>query len=162
MSRQAFTVEQANALLPHVRATFRRIRAGREAARRRVDKITVLNALWGDAVEEPGNPDYEELLGHRRALERIGRAVERLVRDRFTARGIRLPAGGLDHGLVDFPTTLDGRWVFLCWHAGEERVEWWHEIESGFAGRQPLTEEVALSIADPDDPALQDDSELEF
>ncbi|MDX1393697.1 MAG: DUF2203 domain-containing protein [Gemmatimonadota bacterium] len=162
MIRQAFTVEQANALLPHVRATFRRIHAGREAARRRVDKMAVLHALWGDAVNDPDNHDHDEMVAHERALQRIGRAIERLVRDRLTDRGIRLPSGGLDHGLVDFPTTLDGRWVYLCWHAGEDTIGFWHEIDSGFAGRRPITAELAARIAAEDDPALEDDSVLDF
>ena len=162
MSRHAFTVEQANSLLPHVRATFRRIHAGREAARRRVDKIAVLLALWGEAVREPGNPDYDEMKGHEKSLERIGRAIERLIEDRLSSRGIRLPAGGLDHGLVDFPTTLDGRWVYLCWHAGEREITHWHETHEGFAGRQPITAELVARIAIAGDPALEDDSALDF
>jgi len=162
MSRHAFTVQQADSLLPHVRATFRRIQAGREAARRRSDKIAVLHALWGDAVREAGNPDYEELKSHEKSLERIGRAIERLVSERLTERGIRLPAGGLDHGLVDFPTTLDGRWVYLCWHAGEADVAHWHETHEGFAGRQPVTPELVAKMAIAGDPALEDDSALDF
>lgn len=162
MLRHAFTVDQANALLPHIRATYRRIQAGREAARRRVDKIAVLHALWGDAVRDPANHDYEELQAHERALERIGRAIERLVRDRLTDRGLRLPSGGLDHGLIDFPTTLDGRWVYLCWHAGEESVGYWHETSSGFAGRQPITAELVDRLGVAGDPALEDESSLDF
>lgn len=162
MSRHAFTIEQADAALPHVRATFRRIRAGREAARRRADKIAVLHALWGDALGDPGNPDYEELRSHERALDRISRAIDRLIGDRLTDCGIRLPAGGLNHELVDFPTTLDGRWVYLCWHAGEERVEYWHEIEAGFSGRRPITEELGARMALVGDPALEDDSPIDF
>ena len=162
MTRQPFSVDQANGLLPHIRATFRRIHAGREAARRRADKIAVLLALWGDAVREPGNPDFDELRSHERSLRRIGRAIERLVADRLTDRGIRLPAGGLDHGLVDFPTTLDGRWIYLCWHAGEGEVAHWHEIDEGFAGRHPITPDLADRLAVEGDPALEDDSVLDF
>ncbi len=44
----------------------------------------------------------------------------------------------LDQGLVDFPSYRDGHLVYLCWKRGEARVEYWHEIEAGFAGRQPL------------------------
>jgi len=162
MPRQAFALEQANALLPHVRATFRRIRAGRDAARRRADKIAVLHALWGDAAGEPGNPDYEELRAHERALDRSGRAIERLIGDRLTERGIRLPAGGLTHEMVDFPTTLDGRWVYLCWRAGEERVAHFHEIDGGFSGRRPITKDIESKFALVGDPALEDDSALDF
>jgi len=162
MPRHAFTLEQANALLPHVRATFRRIRAGREAARRRADKIAVLHALWGDAAGEPDNPDYDELRAHERALARCGRAIDRLIGDRLIARGIRLPAGGLEHEMVDFPTTLEGRWVYLCWRAEEDRVAHYHEIEAGFAGRRPITTELGARFALVGDPALEDDSPLDF
>jgi hypothetical protein len=41
-------------------------------------------------------------------------------------------------GLLDFPALAAGRPVWLCWHLGEERVEHWHAIDDGFAGRQPL------------------------
>ena len=44
----------------------------------------------------------------------------------------------IDQGLVDFRTDMDGHEVYLCWKLGEERVEWWHELDTGFAGRQPL------------------------
>jgi len=42
-------------------------------------------------------------------------------------------------GLIDFPSLRDGRVVLLCWKADEgDQVEWWHDVEAGFAGRQPL------------------------
>lgn len=42
-------------------------------------------------------------------------------------------------GLIDFPSMREGRVVLLCWQLGEdERIEWWHELEGGFIGRQPL------------------------
>jgi len=162
MTHRAFTVEQADALLPHVRTTFRRIEAGREAARRRTDKLAVLGILWGEDLLDPANPDHGELQGHRRALRRIGRAVGRLVQSRFTEVGIRLPAGGLEHGIADFPSTLDGRWVYLCWHAGEQEIAFWHEIQAGFAGRRPITPEIAARLGREGDPALEDDSVLDF
>jgi hypothetical protein len=42
-------------------------------------------------------------------------------------------------GLVDFPCLRDGREVYLCWRYGEDRIAFWHEIDAGFAGRQPLS-----------------------
>jgi hypothetical protein len=44
----------------------------------------------------------------------------------------------VDTGLVDFPALRHGEEVLLCWQAGEEAVEWWHGLESGFAGRSPI------------------------
>jgi hypothetical protein len=45
-----------------------------------------------------------------------------------------------DKGLCDFPYMRQGRLVYLCWQAGEDRIGYWHEIDSGFAGREPLDE----------------------
>jgi hypothetical protein len=50
-------------------------------------------------------------------------------------------------GLVDFPTIMDGRTVCLCWKLDEPEVLFWHEWDSGFAGRQPLTRPIAISAA---------------
>lgn len=44
----------------------------------------------------------------------------------------------IDRGLLDFPALLDGREVYLCWELGEEEITHWHDLESGFSGRQPL------------------------
>jgi hypothetical protein len=44
----------------------------------------------------------------------------------------------IDRGLVDFPAIREGREVYLCWQLGEEAVEHWHDLESGFGGRQPI------------------------
>ena len=43
-----------------------------------------------------------------------------------------------DRGLVDFPVLREGREVYLCWLLGETTIEFWHDIDAGFAGRQPL------------------------
>ena len=44
----------------------------------------------------------------------------------------------LDTGLLDFPCLIDGETVLLCWKMGESRIEFWHTLDGGFAGRQPL------------------------
>ncbi|MDQ3686652.1 MAG: DUF2203 domain-containing protein, partial [Acidobacteriota bacterium] len=44
-----------------------------------------------------------------------------------------------ERGLIDFPTLREGRVVLLCWQLGEgDSIEWWHDMEAGFAGRQPI------------------------
>jgi hypothetical protein len=48
----------------------------------------------------------------------------------------------LDTGICDFPALRGEREVYLCWRVGEERIEWWHETDAGFAGRQPLDDET--------------------
>jgi hypothetical protein len=44
----------------------------------------------------------------------------------------------LDEGLIDFPALRRGETVLLCWQLGEDRIGYWHTVEDGFAGRQPL------------------------
>ena len=48
---------------------------------------------------------------------------------------------GIEEGLIDFRAEMDGREVYLCWKFGEGRIDWWHELDTGFAGRQPLGRE---------------------
>ena len=43
-----------------------------------------------------------------------------------------------DTGLIDFRSRRQGRVIYLCWRLGEGRIEWWHELDAGFAGRRPL------------------------
>jgi len=47
----------------------------------------------------------------------------------------------LDKGLIDFPTRLHGREVYLCWKLGEHGIQFWHGVDEGFAGRKPVDQE---------------------
>jgi hypothetical protein len=66
-------------------------------------------------------------------VDQMGASVARLDGWGITLRDI-------ETGLIDFPALVDGRQVWLCWKLGEGDVEWWHELDSGFAGRRPLAE----------------------
>lgn len=83
--------------------------------------------------------------GHVRdeaSLARKRRRAEALVEQlndwlaRINGRGIELK--DLDQGLIDFRSDRGGRIVYLCWRLGEERIAWWHDLDAGFGGRQPL------------------------
>lgn len=54
----------------------------------------------------------------------------------FSSRQIQIK--DLERGLIDFPALLDGREVLLCWEKSEDDIVWWHDLESGYADRQPL------------------------
>src|SRR4029079_9459155 len=69
-------------------------------------------------------------------LERDATRLQEYV-DELRELGVE-PKGAVE-GLVDFPWMLEGRLVLLCWGVGESEVLHWHDLESGFAGRQPLT-----------------------
>jgi hypothetical protein len=122
-----FTVEEANALLPTVRETVGRIRRAytRVSARQEAARLAAAGASLGGGGMEGGSAyvtDLSELSEHAGRLEALGVQMKDYGR-----------------GLIDFPALREGRVVLLCWQFGEgERVEWWHEVEAGFAGRQPL------------------------
>jgi len=162
MARRAFTVEEAEALLPELEVVLERLRNQVSEIEDRREKLQVLEVIWGDYLREPANPDHNEFLAHQDEIRAVAIAVETTIADHIHGRGIRFPAGGLSHGLLDFPTTWQGRWIYLCWRSGERRIAAWHEIDSGFAGRQPLTADQARRVGREDDPALIDDSMLDF
>jgi hypothetical protein len=162
MARRVFTVAEVRGLIPLLEGVLVRMRGHLEALRALHDKLQLLDVLWGERVEAPGNPDHGEWSEYRAEVDRHTDAARALVEREIVARGIRFPQGGLEHGLLDFPTTYQGRWVYLCWRSGEPTVATWHEIDGGFAGRRPLTPEVARAMGTPEESGLPDDSVLDF
>lgn len=146
MPPKVFTVGEVDRLIPRMEDVLSRVREELFHIENRRDKLAVLDALWGSEVLEPANPDHGEFAAHHRRMRTAAERIDSLVRSEITGEGIRFPAGGLEHGLLDFPTTWEGRWVYLCWRTGEERVAWWHELDGGFAGRQPVTDEHARAM----------------
>ena len=157
MDRKAFTVSEANALIPLMEDAFEGIRERRARLEELDERLQLLDVLWGERLYQPMNPDFPEFARCRSEIRRTVREVEALIQNEILARGVRFPPGGLEQGLLDFPTTLDGRWVFMCWQSGEARLRSWHEVDGGFAGRQPLTRDLARRMgrepqtADPED-----------
>jgi len=149
MRRRVFKVGEANALLPHLREVLSRIQELRGAVEKENDKLKILDLIWGRAVANPDNPDNPEFRGHRRAIGGAVEDIERLIREEILGLGVRFPQGGLEHGLLDFPTRLDGRWILLCWRVTEPEILSWHEVDGGFAGRRPLTPELARRMGRP-------------
>jgi hypothetical protein len=100
-------------------------------------------ALHRDALRETA-PEMEPILraaaenGGGRAGSEYGVEAYKLYLaiGRITDLGVVLK--DLDLGLLDFPHEREGRVVFLCWHPPEESVEYWHDLDAGYAGRQPL------------------------
>ena len=162
MARRAFTVDEAEALVPRLETVFESLERKRREAQQSHDRAQVLELLWGDRLGEIGNPDHAEGIMVRAALVAAVREIERTIREEIVERGLRFPAGGLEMGLVDFPTTWEGRWVYLCWRRGEPALAAWHEIGAGFSGRQPITPEHRRRMGREDDPAEVDDSGLDF
>lgn len=142
--RKLFTVEQANAALPLVRAIAADLaRLSRDVIERRERLSTLL------AGRERGTRDlYGEELAHVEAeLEKDSERLQEYVEE---LRELGVDPKNGPEGLVDFPSMVDGKPVYLCWKLGEPEVLFWHDLDAGFRGRQPLTAgsslgEVALA-----------------
>jgi hypothetical protein len=120
-----FTVEEANALLGRIEPVLRSLREARD----RLTDAEAHEALAGAAPTngggDPGRDVGEAFLEVRRmllALQELGI----VVRD-------------IERGLIDFPAIHEGREVYLCWELDEQpRIAFWHDLEAGYGGRQPL------------------------
>lgn len=123
---KTFTVNEANDLLPSIGPKLRLIQAYYEK----------LSDLRESAKAAAGASEFgggmEGGSGYVKTLYEIGKVTTELH-----DLGIQLK--DYSRGLIDFPSMKEGRIVLLCWQLGEgDRIEWWHEIEAGFAGRKPL------------------------
>lgn len=128
---KTFTVEQANRTLPLVRRIVADIMALYPRWRECVAELEVLAA-----TTTAGDPESRSALLERLAQTRAAE-IEGCIREiRELGIEYKLP---LDAGLVDFPGEIGGRSVYLCWRFDESSVQFWHELDAGFAGRQPLT-----------------------
>ena len=120
-----FTVEEANSLLPRLRKLLADVSLHRGALRERAAHLEpILRAAGANGGGRVGCEYGVEAYKLYLAIERI-RELGVVLKD-------------LDVGLLDFPHERGGRVVFLCWHPPEERVEYWHDLDAGYAGRQPL------------------------
>jgi hypothetical protein len=128
---RTFTLEEATAMLPRLREILTEMQEKKPA----VDRLrTELEALQQTAAGN-GHSLGGEMKAKRKEAEEL---VERLNALLAEINELGCEMKGLDQGLIDFPSNRDGRIVYLCWRLGEERIEYWHELDTGFAGRQPL------------------------
>ena len=123
-----FTVQEANALLPNVRTIVGKIqRSHRQISRYREDAKRA-----AEAAERGGGGGFTDGVAYAAVLTELTNHLAELE-----ALGVQLK--DFDRGLVDFPSLRDGRVVLLCWQLGEgDELEWWHDVDAGFAGRTPL------------------------
>ncbi len=127
--KRVFTVDEANRTLPLVRRIVEDVvRQHREWR----DKILELDLVVTSARN--GEP-AERAKKLEREAQAIAREIDSYQRE-LDDLGIQLKDRRL--GLVDFPSDMAGEPVLLCWRLGEAEVQFWHDADSGYAGRQPL------------------------
>lgn len=122
--RKHYTLQEARRLLPQIRQWFQQLDRIRHRLRtldgRLAKRIQQGHDLGGRAVNE---------------VVRLFAQAQRVVKE-FSSRQIIVQ--DLERGLIDFPAILNGREVFLCWEKREKDIGFWHELDAGYAGREPL------------------------
>lgn len=143
--RRLFTVDEANAMLPLVRAICTDLaRLSRDV----IDRRERLAHLLEGRDDSRSDPYREELAQIEEELHRDSETLQEYLKE-LRDLGVE-PKNGLE-GLVDFPSLIDDQVVYLCWKLDEPEVLYWHELDAGFRGRQPLT---AGSVAGEGDAEL--------
>jgi hypothetical protein len=130
--KKYFTASQANAALPLVRAIVQDIAALAGELNERHERVRRLMPRGRARLDEA----HEEEL--RQVGEELERGQERMREYVHELRELGVELKDPLTGLVDFPSRMGGREVYLCWRLGEPSVAYWHELEAGFAGRQTL------------------------
>jgi hypothetical protein len=119
---RTYTPAEADAVLPELRERLEHIRANRQVMLGAAERIR--GQVEADGGGHFGNDYWQAARALKADAEHLA-AQNIVLRDPET-------------GLIDFPGERDGRAVFLCWRLGEDRVEHWHEVESGYLGRKRL------------------------
>jgi hypothetical protein len=119
-----YTRDEANALLPQIRKWLTRLNQLREDLQRCEKRLSGLTEQGNDIGGETVNNWIRALADMQELLAEFQRR-EIFIKD-------------LERGLLDFPALIGGREVFLCWESDEEAVEFWHDLKTGFGGRERL------------------------
>ncbi len=126
---QLYTVDRANRTLPLVRRIVEDIVREHERWQDAIGRLDLLSSTSTSLVDS-------ELAALEREVQRIARDIDQFQGE-LEALDIQLKDRRI--GLIDFPSELDGRRVLLCWRLGEPSVQYWHDEDAGYAGRQPLS-----------------------
>lgn len=130
MAERLFTLEEALLLLPTARQLVIEIQAAKREMDRLSAEVERLLSLSGGNGHRAA-----DVAGARAAVQTAAGKLEGLMAE-LDSIGVQLK--GIDEGLIDFPSEREGRVVNLCWRLGEATIAWWHELDTGFGGRQAL------------------------
>jgi len=126
-----FTREEAESLLPQISIVLLQIQDHRKVMQQKEEELGDLHAQAmgnGHHLHIRINKLQKELAEHIQTMQELI--------DELSSFGCELKDPTI--GLIDFLSMRNGREVYLCWHLGEERINFWHYLDAGFAGRQPL------------------------
>ncbi len=120
-----FTLQEANETLDIIHPLMEEIQHIRRKIQR--DQPDV----WPAVVKSAGNGGNRALSTMVQDFEKLDALIHRIQEMDVLIKDVNL-------GLLDFPALKEGREVYLCWQYGEGEIAFWHEVDAGFAGRQPI------------------------
>jgi hypothetical protein len=137
-SKKYFTVAEANAALPLLRAILRDVTELAKDLFERQERLSRVQKT-SSRVDQPHQEEVQ------RMMEELEADQERMREYLQELKNLNVELKDYFTGLIDFPCRREGRDVYLCWRLGEPDVAHWHEIDAGFAGRQPLVGNAATA-----------------
>lgn len=127
---QLFTVDQANRTLPLVRKIVEDVVREHRRWQEAIVELELMSAGAPSALPDP------RVVALERRIQKMAGEIDTFQTE-LESLSIQLKDRRI--GLIDFPSALDGRPMLLCWQLGEPSVQFWHDLDSGYAGRQPLS-----------------------
>ena len=141
MGPRVYTPREANGMVSQLDAIFDDLGRTRGRLKQIKGKMDVLEMIWGEEIQAETCPDHREYAHYVEEVEETKKLFDGTVRKIQDLEGV---VKSVEQGLVDFYGVIDGRLVFLCWKRGEKSIEYYHHLEEGFQGRQPIpSEELA-------------------
>jgi hypothetical protein len=130
---KTFTLDEAQALLPVLESLLKRAIECKRSAEEIEERLQDLRQrifLSGGLLV-----NVLSVTRQRAEMEKLVQQAKDSVAE-IDAIGVQVK--DLETGLLDFPCSVEGEIVLLCWKMGESRIGYWHTVDAGFRGRQPL------------------------
>ncbi len=137
---KTFALDEAQSLLPVLESLLKRAIDGKSLAEEKETKVQELR----QRIFLSGGMQVNVVTVMRQRAE-IDKLVQQAKDAVAEIDAIGVQVKDLEMGLLDFPCLIDGEIVLLCWKMGETRIDYWHRVDEGFRGRQPLDERFGRS-----------------
>ncbi len=132
MAPKILSTQEANRLLPRIRDILRELRRLRRAIDSQKVEMDLLEIVGAPKQGISIDPSVTK------EMEALNNLVVEFNTHLETLEDFGCQVKDLEQGLVDFFSVREGRLVYLCWKEGEEMIQYWHTLDGGFRGRQPL------------------------